>query len=245
MGRTARHRVLYPLPPTERKGGRPSQYGERAPTPAQWLGRRDGWRTARLTVRGRVREVSFRVEGPFLREGVPHHPVFLMVVRGRDRRVGQGKRRRGAPVFLVVSAVGREGEWHLPLPVETLLAWAWQRWELEVAHRELKSGFGVGEKQCWNVRSAISSVQWGVWVYGVAMLAGYRTWGVCGGVAPPGRWRRGVRRWSWSCLLRGLRGSLWVCEEFRSVWTGMGCSWRKKRVWVAGLRNAVLGSRRL
>ncbi len=166
MGRTARHQVLYPLPPTERKVGRPSQYGERAPTPAQWLGRRDGWRTARLTVRGRVREVSFRVEGPFLREGVPHHPVFLMVVRGRDRRVGQGKRRRGAPVFLVVSAV----------------------------------------------------------------------------------WRRGVRRGSWSCLLRGLRGCVKRFGRFGRGWGVVGrksgCGWRGcgMRCWVAvGFRGGWSG----
>jgi hypothetical protein len=70
----------------------------------------------------------------------------------------------------------------------TLLAWLWQRWEIEVAHREMKTGFGLGEKQCWNKRSAILSVQWNVWVYAILLLAGYRTWGLCSGPPTPARW---------------------------------------------------------
>jgi len=46
--------------------------------------------------------------------------------------------------------VQSDNQWQLLLPVETLLAWLWQRWELEVAHREMRGGFGVGEKQCWH-----------------------------------------------------------------------------------------------
>ena len=61
--------------------------------------------------------------------------------------------------------------WQLPYPIETILAWLWQRWELEVAHREMKSGLGVGEKQCWNTRLVVVSVQWSVWVYAVLVLA--------------------------------------------------------------------------
>ncbi len=65
------------------------------------------------------------------------------------------------PAFYLFSATFFGGTWHLPLPVETLLAWLWQRWELEVAHREMKSGFGVGEKQCWNPLATITSIPWG------------------------------------------------------------------------------------
>jgi hypothetical protein len=41
----------------------------------------------------------------------------------------------------------------------------WPRWELEVAHREGKSGFGIGDKQGWNPRAAVTSVQWSAWLY--------------------------------------------------------------------------------
>jgi len=42
-------------------------------------------------------------------------------------------------------------EWTLPYPVEELLSWAWQRAEVEVCHREMKSGFGLRETQCWGL----------------------------------------------------------------------------------------------
>jgi len=71
------------------------------------------------------------------------------------------------------------GQWRLPLPVETLLAWLCQRWELEVSHREIKSGFGAGEKQYWNPSSSIAFVQRGVWVYALLLLSAYRgAWGL-------------------------------------------------------------------
>ena len=118
--------------------------------------------------------MRYRVEGPFLREGLVDHPLFLMVVRGMDRKVN-GRRLKRDPAFYLVSAVQIDDRWILPLPEVELLAWAWQRWELEVAHRELKSGFGLGEKQCWNPRSAVTSVQWSAWVYALLLLAGCAT----------------------------------------------------------------------
>ncbi len=39
-------------------------------------GKREGWKKEMLTVRGRKIEVTYRVEGPFLREGLPTSPCF-------------------------------------------------------------------------------------------------------------------------------------------------------------------------
>jgi hypothetical protein len=78
-----------------------------------------------------------------------------------------------------------------------------------MAHRELKSGLGVSQKQCWNTRLAIVSVQWSMWVYAVLLLAGYRTWGLPGGPATPARWWPGAKRWSLSTLWRAYRAALW------------------------------------
>lgn len=147
LGRTARSRVLYALPGEYQGRGRPPSYGERARKPAEWLKVKEGWTKIEVQVRGRMREMRYRVEGPYLREGLLEQPVFLIVVRGMDRKVN-GKRVKRDPVFYLVSAVQQGDQWVLPLPIEDLLAWAWQRWEVEVAHREMKSGFGLGEKQC-------------------------------------------------------------------------------------------------
>jgi len=249
LGRTARNRVFYHLPNPEGKGkrGAPQEYGERAFSLAQWLRERKGWSEATLRVRGREMTVTYRVEGPFLREGLPDQPLFLLVVRGCDRKVGKGKKERirRPPAFFVVSAIREGGEWRLLWSAEFLLTWAWQRWELEVEHREVKSGLGLGEKQCWNPRSAVVSVQWSAWVYGVLLLAGYRTWGLCRGPASPGRWWRGSRRWSLNTLLRGLRTAWWEAAEFRTVWPGITINWVEKEVEIASLWNTVVGTARI
>ncbi len=243
LGRSARNRVLHSLP--QYNGfGRPPRYGQRLPQPAAWLKVRQGWQTFSPRVRGKLREMRYRVEGPCLREGLLEKPVFLIVVRGMSRRVN-GRFLKRYPAFYLVSAVQQDGAWRLPLPVEELLTWAWQRWELEVAHRELKSGFGLGEKQCWTPHSTVTSVQWSAWVYAVLLLAGYRTWGLLDGPTSPGRWWRGSRRWSFSTLWRGYRAALWSTHDFRAVWTGTGDNWLKKGDWMAALWNSVAAAARV
>ena len=87
-------------------------------------------------------------------KGAPDQPLYLLVVRGLAR-VRRGHRRQRRPAFWLVSAVRQaDGTWALPWPAERLLAWAWQRWEIEVTHRELKCGFGIGEGQCSNPTAA-------------------------------------------------------------------------------------------
>ncbi|MCB8981757.1 MAG: hypothetical protein H6657_30490 [Ardenticatenaceae bacterium] len=94
------------------------------------------------------------------------------------------------------------------MPVADLLFWAWQRWEVEVAHRELKSNFGLGNKQGWTPQAAILSVQWSAWVYALLLLAGYRSWGLTGAHAVPTRWWQGSGRGSLNTLWRGYRAAL-------------------------------------
>lgn len=243
LGRSARNRALFELPAQYSGTGRPAEYGEKAKKPAEWLKEKKGWQTTQMTVRGRLREMRYRVEGPFLRDGLPDRPVFLIVVRGMDRKVN-GRRVKRDPAFYLVSAIQNDSLWVLPLPCETLLAWAWQRWELEVQHREIKSGFGLGEKQCWNYRSATVSVQWSAWVYALLLLAGYRTWGLLNGPTSPGRWSKGSKRWSFNTLWRAFRAALWNTPDFQAVWTTTGDNWIKKGDWLAAKWNSVSAAAR-
>lgn len=242
LGRSARNRALYELP--EYSGiGRPAQYGPPARKPAEWLKEKKGWCIPSVLVRGRPRQLRCRVEGPYVRDGLPGIPVFLIVVGGIYRKLN-GRQVQRKPAFYLVNAFQLNGQWGLPLPLETLLAWAWQRWELEVEHREIKSGFGLGEKQCWNPRSAITSVQWSAWVYGLLLLAGYQTWGLLHGPASPGRWWRGGQRWSFNTLWRAYRAALWNTPDFQTVWTGTGNNWLKKGDWMTGLWNSATAAAR-
>jgi len=130
----------------------------------------------------------------------------------------------------------------VPFPVAQLLGWAFQRWEVEVAHRECKSGLGLGEIQCWSREAAVLAVRWQAWSYGVLVLAGYRAWGLGRGpIRPPGRRWNGSGRWSLNALWRGYRSELWGSEEFRPVFTATGDGWPKKEALLAGMGNAVAG----
>lgn len=250
LTRTARNRALSYLPERDPHPGRgrPASYGDPAPKPADWLHRGlRNWPKQQVAVRGKSIEMRYQLLGPFLRDGLPDRPVFLIVVKGMHRKVGQKKvhyKHRG-PSFYLVSAVQRDGQWQLPLPMATLLAWLWQRWEIEVAHREMKTGWGVGEKQCWNSRSAEVAVQWSVWVYAVLLLAGYRTWGLLGGPSTPARWWPGAKRWSLSTLWRSYRAALWGSTEFRALWNGTGYTWWEKDTWLSGLANATQAASRI
>ena len=211
LARSAKNRVLWHLPAAGTRKNR--KYGERAPTPADYWRQRRGWRRLVLVVRGKPRHLQVQVAGPFLRKGAPDCPLFLIIVRGK----GNKRTRRPPLPFLVNALQDAAGNWHLPLSVEQLLFWAWQRWEVEVAHRELKSNFGLGNKQCWNPQAAILSVQWSAWVYALLLLAGYRCWGLSGAPAVPTRWWRGSGRWSLNTLWRGYRAALWGDHQFQPI----------------------------
>ena len=244
LARCARNRALYALPAPRSGRGRPRKYGERAPTPAAWLAERTGWRRVEVLVRGRVIPLTYRVEGPYLVKGAPEQPLYLLVVRGVAKRSRRQKRR--APAFFLVTAVAHAGTWVWPLPAAELLAWAWQRWEVEVTHREYKSGFGVGEAQCWSPAAALLTVQWAVWVYSLLVLTGYRVWGLGPGtVRPPGRWWAGSRRWSLGRLVQALRHELWTVGEFRPAWSRTTGTWGEMVDWLALQTNVLLGTQRI
>jgi hypothetical protein len=240
LARSAKNRMLY-HPAGEYKGrGRKRLYGERALSPQEVWQQRGPWQKLTLLVRDRPRHLQYRVRGPFLRKGAAHRPLFLIVVRGKSN---PRTRRKPLP-FLVNAAQNEQGQWGLPLPVDTLLFWAWQRWEIEVRHRELKSNFGLGHKQCWNPTAAVLSVQWCAWVYSLLLLAGYRTWGLSGAPDVPTRWWRGSGRWSLNTLWRAYRAALWGQHDFLPFCVPTLGDWGEKDALLTALRNAVFASAR-
>jgi hypothetical protein len=246
FARCAKNRALFALPTYRRAGrGRQPWYGARGPTPQQTLHEPDGWRAYRFAVRGRTVTVTAKVTGPWLVRGAPFHPLLLVVVTGVDRGTGTTRRQRDPPYFAASVAMTSEDEWDLLVPLPELLAWAWQRWEVEVMHRELKSGVGLGEQQAFSQRGAAAVIPWLVWVYALAVLAGYRTWGY----APPPGPDRGAwwqpRRWSVGRLLQQLRHELWQLGDFRPVWARSPDAWAEITAWTATHLPAVLGCRRL
>ena len=249
IARCAKNRALYALPEPKQgaRCGHPRYYGERLRTPREWLHEREGWRIFEPKIRGRKRYLKYRVIGPVLVEGAPQQPLFLLVVKGKSYPAGQHRKRRRyrKPAYYLVSAVRQDGEWVLPWSAETLLVWAWQRWECEVGHREMKSALGVGDKQCWSRRAALTSVQWGVWVYAICLLAAYRCWGITGGPRRSGRWYPRACRWSFTAMWQAFRAALWDYGEFHPLYARTLDKWLKKEVWRTSLWNAVGGAARI
>ena len=267
--RTARNRALFALPAskTAQAGqvGRPPSYGDQALSPGNWLRQRKGWTQLDVLVRGTIRRMRYRVEGPFVRADLPGRVLFLIIIGGSTRQVGKRhpKRKQVQPCFYLVNAIpapstpglaenlaenlvgNGDVTWQLPLPIPILLAWLWQRWELEVAHREMKSELGVGEIQCWNPRAAVLSVQWSVWCYALLLFAGYRTWGICHQPLPTPRWQQHVRRWSISTLLRAFRAAFWHSPQFRTAWSPSTDNWADIDAWINVSANAATFSTRL
>lgn len=220
LARTTRNRALYALPPPSQPGqrGRRRRYGARGPTPDHVLHAPHGWQTLPTLVRGRTLHLRVQVTGPWLVKPAPDQPVFLLVVHGIGRR-RQGRRGRREPAFLMVTAVrDADGAWVLPAPLAELVAWAWQRWEVEVMHRELKSGFGLGQQQAWSPLAACLVIQWVVWLYAALMLAGYQAWG-WGAAARQARWQR-RRRWTARDVAQVVQQELWQLpgDPFPPVW---------------------------
>lgn len=239
--RTARNRCLFSLPAEDAHGNR--RYGDKAPAPHTWLKKRKGFRLQDVWVRGRIRSMRYRVQGPYVRDGLHDIPLFLIVVGGGKRPKGS-RRKAYNPCFFLVSALLVDGVWSLPLPIAQLLAWLWQRWELEVAHRQMKSGLGLGEKQCWNSHATVASVQWSAWIYSLMMLAGHRTWRHTAGPRPPGRWRKTPQRWSFNSLWRSLRTEMWHHPLFRTTWIQSRDNWpENEALWLA-LFNSLLAPAR-
>lgn len=238
--RTAKNRVLKQLPPPYSGRGRRRKYGERTPAPQDYLTEREGWQTFSVPVRGHERRMVARVEGPLLREKMPATPLMLICVRGQAWQTAQRQRKR-EPVFYLVNAVQtKDGQWGLPLPLETLLAWAWQRWELEVVHREVKSGFGLGDKQCFNPRAAVTSVQWSAWVYSLLTLTTYRQLGSATLVKRSTAWQRHPRRWTIHTVLDAFRRELTTHPDFSWLRSASTSMWQKFEAALLSLTSPSL-----
>ena len=244
VARCAKNRALYTLPTYRAHGrGRQPRYGDHGPTPTATLHEATDWQTVTVLVRGRTIPLTATVSGPWLVQGAPFQPLALIVVKGIDRGRGTTRRQRDPQFFLVTLEMTQEDEWDLPLPLEDLLAWAWQRWEVEVMHRELKSGFGLGQQQAWSDHGAAQIMPWMVWVYALLILVGYRTWGLGPAVGVDlGRWYT-ARRWSIGQVRHGVRQDLWQLGEFQPVWTRSPDTWAEITTWVGTQTNATLGAR--
>ena len=111
--------------------------------------------------------------------------------------------------------------------------------------RKFMELIGEGEKQCWNPRSTIASVQWCVWVYALLFLSAYRARGLLNAPPIPTRWWKGAKRWSFNTLWRQFRAAFWGSSQFQALWTRTPDNWLKKEAFLIGLSNSIAASARI
>lgn len=105
----------------------------------------------------------------------------------------------------------------LTTPAQTLLQYYFDRWEIEVNHRDEKSIVGVGQAQVWSAQSVPRVPAFLVATYSLMLLASVQVYGTkrdegIYGVLP--KWRHHARRPSCMDLVRRLRKEI---EESKKV----------------------------
>lgn len=243
--RTAKNRALYAyLPPSVRR--RRQLYGPKQAAPAELWRQNKGWKRTKVTIRGCQRKLRYRIEGPLVVQKAADTPLFLLIVSGQTWMQGkkQPRRHHREPVAYLVSAHVENEQCSFPLAPDLLLVWLWQRWEMEVAHREMKSNLGVGEKQCWSTHSATLAVQWSVWVYAILVLAGYRTWQLKPVATQQPPWAPPPKRWSFNTLWRTYRAELWALPPYRAICSPSTINWLDKESLSTALWNSITAAAR-
>ena len=184
-----------------RPGGR-RFYGVEKFTPEQVRQDKEvKWQTAQIFYGGQWRQIRCKqLRGVLWQGGARRQPLRLFVVAPtayHKRQSGRLYYRRAA--YLLTS--------DLDSSVEELLQIYFNRWQIEVNHREEKDTLGVGQAQLWNGVAVPKQPVLAVAAYSALLLAGLESYGAKRGepFAPLPKWRRDAKRPSCLDLITLLR----------------------------------------
>jgi hypothetical protein len=159
------------------------------------------YRRLRLYYGGRRRWIRVKVGAPLLwRRGAGTRPLRLVVIAPQPcRRSPQGRLCYREPAYLLTT--------DLKSAVKHLLQSYWDRWQIEVNHRDQKTLLGVGQAQVRSPRSVPRHPALAVASYALLQLAALRCLGPGRGSAfiPLPKWRKKASRYSLLDLLALLR----------------------------------------
>ena len=171
LARTRKDAVLcFPAEPTLK--GSKSFYGKAKFTPESV--RQDEARpygTTELFYGGKMREVRYKeVSGVYWQGGAKRRKLRLIVVAPTPyQKRKSAKMYYRQPAYLLTT--------DLTTPVALLLQIYFDRWQIEVNHREEKDTLGVGQAQVWNENSVPKQPVLAVAAYSALMLAGLLAFG--------------------------------------------------------------------
>jgi len=159
------------------------------------------WKTTKIFYGGKRRAIRYKaVADVYWQGGARRRPLRLIVVAPTAYRKNKStKLYYRNPAFLLTS--------DLKSPDKQLLQIYFDRWQIEVNHREEKDTLGVGQAQLWNVTSVPKQPVLAVAAYSALLLASIKAFGAERGsaYAELPKWRRKARRPSCLDLVTLLR----------------------------------------
>jgi hypothetical protein len=187
-----------------RKGSR-RFYATRKFTPEQVrLDESMVWRSTKIFYGGKWRKVEYKeVAGIYWQGGARQRPLRLLVVRPtRYQKKKSGRYYYRQPAYLLTTVVHGT--------VRQLLQIYFDRWQIEVNHREEKDTLGVGQAQLRNFISVPKQPAFAVASYSALLLASLQAFGAERGKAYAilPKWRRRASRPSALDLITLLRKEL-------------------------------------
>lgn len=159
------------------------------------------WKTTKIFYGGKRRKVRYKMLATlYWQSGARRMPLRLLVVAPTAYRKSKSKRLYYRdPAYLLTS--------DLRSSVKQLLQIYFDRWQIEVNHREEKDTLGVGQAQLWNVTAVPKQPVLAVAAYSALLLAALQAFGPERGsvYADLPKWRRHARRPSCLDLVTLLR----------------------------------------
>lgn len=159
------------------------------------------WKTTKVFYGGKRRRVRYKeVAGILWQGGARRRRLRLLVIAPTPYRKNNSSRLYyRQPAYLLTSV--------LQGVTPTLLQIYFDRWQIEVNHREEKDTLGVGQAQLWNPISVPKQPAFAVACYSALLLAALQAFGVQRGdaYAQLPKWRRRAKRPSCLDLVTLLR----------------------------------------
>ena len=187
-------------------GQGPRFYGKTKFTPEQ-VRRRNGrarWQKAQIFHGGCYREVRYKeLTKVYWQRGARKRQVRLLIVAPVGYRTSKnGRKYYRQPAYLLTT--------DLTTSAIDLLQAYFDRWGIEVNHRDEKDILGVGQAQVWNEHSVSKVPALLVAMYSWLLLAGLQCYGSTRTkhYEPLPKWRRGAKRPSCQDLVTLLRKQL-------------------------------------
>jgi hypothetical protein len=159
------------------------------------------WQTVKIFHGGCYRQVRYKeLNKIYWQGGARKKPVRLLVVAPVGYRTSKkGRKYYRQPAYLLTT--------DLTTPAVALLQDYFDRWGIEVNHRDEKEILGVGQAQVWNEKSVSKVPALLVAMYSWLLLAGLACYGTrrTGVFEPLPKWRRRAKRPSCLDLVTLLR----------------------------------------